>query len=103
MIHLSPSLVWLQVPVEAERLIDNDLVLEQYLSPASPMLAGFRIDGFSAIRPRVTHSPSSHHINASSSFVWEDRFISAAVLYVQVSVLQVLSMTRTVLPSHIIG
>ncbi|CAK9148774.1 unnamed protein product [Ilex paraguariensis] len=40
----------INVPIEAEGLTDNDLVLEQYLSPASPMLAGFRLDGFSAIK-----------------------------------------------------
>ncbi|KAL8232512.1 hypothetical protein R6Q57_002290 [Mikania cordata] len=78
----APSLNRFKVPVETERLIANELVLEPYLSPASPMLAGFRLDGFSAIRPRVTHSPSS------SSVVWEDRFIYTAVLYLQVSILQ---------------
>ncbi|XP_024985073.1 probable phosphoinositide phosphatase SAC9 isoform X1 [Cynara cardunculus var. scolymus] len=85
----APPLNRFKVPVEAERLIDNDLVLEQYLSPATPTLEGFRLDGFSAIKPRVTHSPSSDvNIWDSSSVVWEDRFISAAVLYLQVSVLQ---------------
>lgn len=78
----------LQVPVEGERLIENELVLEQYMSPASPMLAGFRLDGFSAIKPRVTHSPSSHHHHHLLAF-WENRFISAHVLYIQVSALQV--------------
>ncbi|KAM0066946.1 putative WW domain, SAC domain, WW domain superfamily protein [Helianthus debilis subsp. tardiflorus] len=77
----APPLNRFKVPIEAERLIADGLVLEQYLSPASPMLAGFRLDGFNAIRPRVTHSPSS-------SVVWEDKFISTAVLYLQVSVLQ---------------
>ncbi|KAI3820125.1 hypothetical protein L1987_13983 [Smallanthus sonchifolius] len=80
----APPLNRFKVPVEAERLFANELVLEQYLSPASPMLAGFRLDGFSAIRPQVTHSPPS----SSSSVVWEDRFIYAAVLYLQVSVSQ---------------
>ena len=77
-------MLMVQVPIEAERLIENELVLEQYMSPASPMLAGFRVDGFTAIKPRVTHSPSppSHHL-------WETRFISAPVLYIQVSALQV--------------
>ncbi|MFS7952579.1 hypothetical protein Hanom_Chr07g00608581 [Helianthus anomalus] len=77
----APPLNRFKVPIEAERLIADGLVLEQYLSPASPMLAGFRLDGFNAIRPRVTHSPSS-------LVVWEDKFISTAVLYLQVSVLQ---------------
>lgn len=84
-----PPLSRFKVPVEAERLVDNDLVLEQYLSPASPMLAGFRLDGFSAIKPRVTHSPSPDvNMRDSSSILLEDRFISPAVLYIQVSVLQ---------------
>lgn len=82
-----PPLNRFKVPVEAERLFENELVLEQYLSPASPMLAGFRVDGFTAIKPRVTHSPSSA-VNTSSSIPWENRFISAPVLYIQVSALQ---------------
>lgn len=73
-------------------MIGNDLVLEQYLLPASPQLAGFRLDGFSAIRPRVTHSPSSDvNIWDMSSPFLEDRYISPAVLYIQVSVFQVLT------------
>lgn len=71
--------------------MDNDLSLEQYLAPASPMLAGFRVDGFSAIKPRVTHSPCSNvNLWEPSSFL-EDRLISPAILYIQVSALQVLS------------
>ncbi|GMP55033.1 hypothetical protein CsSME_00019988 [Camellia sinensis var. sinensis] len=85
----APQLNRFKVPIEAERLMDNDLVLEQYLSPASPLLAGFRLDGFSAIRPRVTHSPSSdvNMWNMPSSYL-EDRHISPVVLYIQVSALQ---------------
>lgn len=84
-----PQLNRFKVPIEAERLIGNDLVLEQYLLPASPQLAGFRLDGFSAIRPRVTHSPSSDvNICDNSSTFLEDRHISPAVLYIQVSVFQ---------------
>lgn len=85
-----------QVPVELERLIDNDLVLEQNLSPASPLLAGFRLDAFSAIRPRVTHSPTSD-VNVwdpSAIQLLEDRHISPAVLYIQVSILQVIMATN---------
>lgn len=82
-----PPLNRFKVPVEGERLIENELVLEQYMSPASPMLAGFRLDGFSAIKPRVTHSPSSHDHHHLLAF-WENRFISAHVLYIQVSALQ---------------
>lgn len=71
--------------------MDNDRVLEQYLSPASPLLAGFRLDVFSAIKPRVTHSPFSHaHIRDTSITLLEDRHISPAVLYIQVSAFQVL-------------
>ncbi|THG23694.1 hypothetical protein TEA_008791 [Camellia sinensis var. sinensis] len=85
----APELNRFKVPVEAERLMDNDLVLEQYLSPASPLLAGFRLDGFSAIRPRITHSPSSDvNIWDTSLTFLEDRHISPAVLYIQVSAFQ---------------
>jgi len=69
--------------------MDNDLVLEQYLSPASPLLAGFRLDVFSAIKPRVTHSPLSDVHNPHFSSMFDDRYINPAVLYLQVSVLQV--------------
>ncbi|KAL9437237.1 hypothetical protein AB3S75_023149 [Citrus x aurantiifolia] len=48
-----------KVPSEAEILTDYDLVLEQYLPPSSPLLAGFCVDAFSAIKPGVAHSPSS--------------------------------------------
>ncbi|KAK9289187.1 hypothetical protein L1049_017661 [Liquidambar formosana] len=85
----APQLNRFKVPIEAERLTDNDLVLEQYLSPASPLLAGFRLDAFSAIKPRVTHSPSPDVNNWDTSMTFlEDRHISPAVLYIQVSALQ---------------
>lgn len=74
--------------------MNNELVLEQYLSPVSPLLAGFRLDAFSAIKPRVTHSPSSKaHMRDTSATLLEDRHISPAVLYIQVSALQVLKRT----------
>ncbi|KAL5972949.1 hypothetical protein ACLOJK_039756 [Asimina triloba] len=86
----SPQLNRFKVPIEAERLIDNDCVLEQYLSPASPGLAGFRLDAFSAIKPRVSHSPtpldSSMHDTLLTCI--EDGNILPAVLFVQVSALQ---------------
>ncbi|KAM3750124.1 hypothetical protein ACB098_04G013800 [Castanea mollissima] len=82
-----PRLNRFKVPIEAERLYDNDLTLEQYLSPASPLLAGFRLDAFTAIKPRVTHSPSSDIHDTSLTFL-EDRYISPAVLYIQASFLQ---------------
>lgn len=85
----APQLNRFKVPIEAERLSDNDLVLEQYLSPASPLLAGIRVDAFSAIKPRVTHSPcpNSNIWDSGLTFL-EDRHISPAVLYIQVSALQ---------------
>lgn len=87
----APQLNRFKVPIEAERLTDNDLVLEQYVQPGSPMLAGFRLDAFSAIRPRVTHSPSADVNNWEwdpSALLLEDRHINPAVLYIQVSALQ---------------
>ncbi|KAH9726910.1 putative phosphoinositide phosphatase SAC9 [Citrus sinensis] len=85
----APQMSRFKVPIEAERLMDYDLVLEQYLPPASPSLAGFRLDAFSAIKPRVTHSPSSDSdIWDKSATFLEDRYISQAVLYLQVSALQ---------------
>ncbi|KAG5010707.1 hypothetical protein JHK87_019222 [Glycine soja] len=85
----APQLSRFKVPIEAaERLMDNDLVLEQYLSPASPLLAGFRLDAFSAIKPRVTHSPFSDVHSKKFPSLVDDRYITPAVLYIQVSVLQ---------------
>ncbi|AES90288.2 putative WW domain, SAC domain-containing protein [Medicago truncatula] len=84
----APQLNRFKVPIEAERLMDNDLVLEQYLSPASPLVAGFRLDVFSAIKPRVTHSPLSDVHSPHFSSMFDDRYINPAVLYLQVSVLQ---------------
>ncbi|XVF84266.1 hypothetical protein PTKIN_Ptkin17bG0019500 [Pterospermum kingtungense] len=85
----APQLNRFKVPIETERLMDNDLVLEQYLPPSSPLLAGFRLDAFSAIKPRITHSPSSDEDIWDTSITFlEDRHISPAVLYIQVSALQ---------------
>ncbi|XP_011091527.1 probable phosphoinositide phosphatase SAC9 isoform X2 [Sesamum indicum] len=84
----APQLNRFKVPIEVERLIDNDLVLEQFLSPASPMLAGFRLDGFSAIKQRVNHSPSSDIDIGATNCLLEERLTSPAVLYIQVSALQ---------------
>lgn len=84
----APQLNRFKVPIEVERLNDTDLTLEQYLSPASPLVAGFRLDAFSAIKPRVTHSPSDLNICDTSMTFLEDRHISPAVLYIQVSALQ---------------
>ncbi|GMI96044.1 ARABIDOPSIS THALIANA SUPPRESSOR OF ACTIN 9, SUPPRESSOR OF ACTIN 9, MURUS 11 [Hibiscus trionum] len=84
-----PQLNRFKVPIEAERLMDYDLILEQYLPPSSPLLAGFRLDAFHAIKPRITHSPSSDaDIWDTSETFLEDRYISPAVLYIQVSALQ---------------
>ncbi|KAL0413978.1 UNVERIFIED_CONTAM: putative phosphoinositide phosphatase SAC9, partial [Sesamum radiatum] len=84
----APQLNRFKVPIEVERLIDNDLVLEQFLSPASPMLAGFRLDGFSAIKQRVNHSPSTDVDIGVTNCLLEERLTSPAVLYIQVSALQ---------------
>ncbi|XP_042001657.1 probable phosphoinositide phosphatase SAC9 isoform X2 [Salvia splendens] len=83
-----PQLNRFKVPVEAERLIDNDLVLEQYLSPASPMVTGFRLDGFSVIKHRLNHSPSTDLELGGRNRLIEERLISPSVLYIQVSALQ---------------
>lgn len=83
--------IFFQVPIEVERLADDDRVLEQYLLPASPELAGFRLDAFSAIRPRVTHAPFSDADIWDDSLTWlEERHINPAVLFIQVSALQVI-------------
>ncbi|XP_054798081.1 LOW QUALITY PROTEIN: probable phosphoinositide phosphatase SAC9 [Prosopis cineraria] len=84
----SPQLNRFKVPVEAERLLHDDLVLELYLSPVSPLLAGFRLDAYSAIKPRVTHSPASNVHGQNFLALMDDRYISPAVLYLHVSVLQ---------------
>ncbi|KAL2470130.1 putative phosphoinositide phosphatase SAC9 [Abeliophyllum distichum] len=85
----APQLSRFKVPIEVERLIDNDFFLEQFISPASPILAGFRLDGFSSIMPRISHSPSSDvNIGNPSSCLLDDRFISPAVLNIQVAALQ---------------
>nr|XP_043609995.1 probable phosphoinositide phosphatase SAC9 [Erigeron canadensis] len=85
----APLLNRYKVPIESEKLIDNDLVLEQNISPASPLVAGFRLDGFSAMKPELTHSPSSN-VNALdvSSIVFQHKFLYPAVLHIQVSASQ---------------
>ncbi|KAJ1271552.1 hypothetical protein BS78_06G135800 [Paspalum vaginatum] len=86
----SPPLGRFRIPVEAERLRDNDLVLEQYLLPNSPGIAGFRLDYFSVIRPRVTHSPSSSELETREFSLtrMEDRFVNPSILYIQVTVVK---------------
>ncbi|KAL6884496.1 hypothetical protein ACP4OV_010432 [Aristida adscensionis] len=86
----SPPLGRFRIPVEAERLTDNDLVLEQYLLPNTPGIAGFRLDFFSVIRPRVTHSPSSSELDTMEVSLthMEDRFVNPAILYIQVTVVK---------------
>uniref|UniRef100_A0ACD5VBY1 Uncharacterized protein n=3 Tax=Avena sativa TaxID=4498 RepID=A0ACD5VBY1_AVESA len=86
----SPSLGRFRIPVEAERLRDNDLVLEQYLLPNSPGIAGFRLDFFSAIRPRVTHSPFSSELDTRDFSLThiEDRHVNPAILHIQVTVVK---------------
>ncbi|XP_042436700.1 probable phosphoinositide phosphatase SAC9 isoform X2 [Zingiber officinale] len=82
----SPSLSRFRIPIEGERLRDNDLVVEQFLSPISPAIAGFRIDAFNIIRPRVTHSPMNT-VDGYSTLI-EDRYIVPTVLYIQAAVVQ---------------
>lgn len=86
----SPQWGRFRVPIESERLTFNDLVLELYLSPTAPGLAGFRLDVFNVIRPRVTHSPSPLDTDIWDSSVTglEDRHIAPAILYIQVSAIQ---------------
>ncbi|XP_010413648.1 PREDICTED: probable phosphoinositide phosphatase SAC9 [Camelina sativa] len=86
----APRLNRFLIPLEAERPMENDLVLELYLQPGSPLAAGFRLDAFNAIKPRVTHSPSSDVVDIwdPANIIVEDRQVSPAVLYIQVSVLQ---------------
>lgn len=68
----------------------HDLVLEQYLPPSLPLLAGFQLDAFSVIKPRITRSPSSDaDIWDISITCLEDKHISPAVLFIQVSAVQV--------------
>ncbi|TVU20942.1 hypothetical protein EJB05_30548 [Eragrostis curvula] len=89
-IDRSPPLGRFRIPVEAERLRDNDLVLEQYLLPNTPGIAGFRLDFFNVIRPRVTHSPSSSELDMREFSLtrMEDRFVNPAILYIQVTVVK---------------
>ncbi|CAL5013070.1 unnamed protein product [Urochloa decumbens] len=86
----SPPLGRFRIPVEAERLRDNDLVLEQYPLPNSPGIAGFRLDFFSVIRPRVTHSPSSSELDTREFSLTrlEDRYVNQAILYMQVTIVK---------------
>ncbi|KAG0466226.1 hypothetical protein HPP92_017806, partial [Vanilla planifolia] len=84
-----PQLGRFRVPIESERLMYNDLVLEQNLSPTAPEVCGFRLDAFNVIRPRISHSPFSDvDIWDSSVIGLEDRHISPPILYIQVSAVQ---------------
>lgn len=82
----------LQIQVEIERLVDYDQVLEQYISPGGPALAGFRLDSLAAIKPRVAHSPALLEANGGdiSLTCIEDRHINPPVLFIQVSAVQVI-------------
>ncbi|KAK8703510.1 hypothetical protein V6N13_047167 [Hibiscus sabdariffa] len=85
----APQLSRFKVPVESERLMDHELVLEQHLPPSAPFLAGFQLDAFNTINPRITHSPSSDaDIWDTSVTFLEERHISPAVLYIKVSAIQ---------------
>lgn len=86
----SPQWGRFRVPIESERLTFYDLVLELYISPTAPGLAGFRLDAFSVIRPRNTHSPSFSDADIwdSSLTGLESRHIAPAILYIHVSAIQ---------------
>ncbi|KAJ3694465.1 hypothetical protein LUZ60_009945 [Juncus effusus] len=78
-----------RIPAVEERTRDNDLVVEQLLSPSAPIIAGFRVDFFNVVKPRVTHSPCpDSDIWDSSLTRLEDRFINPPVLSIQVFALQ---------------
>ncbi|KAK4803336.1 hypothetical protein SAY86_001539 [Trapa natans] len=87
-LEIPPKLNRFRVAYEAERPMDNGLVLEQYLPPTSPLIAGFRLDAFAVIQPRVTHSPPSDAQIWDTSMLIEDRDISPPLLYMQVSAFQ---------------
>lgn len=52
------------------------------------MLAGFRFDGFSAIKHRCNHSPSTDLDAEDGSCLIEERLIAPAVLCIQVCAVQ---------------
>ncbi|KAJ4765502.1 hypothetical protein LUZ62_075877 [Rhynchospora pubera] len=88
-INRSPQFGRFRISVAEERKRDNDLILEQLLSPGGPSIAGFRFDYFNVVRPCVTHSPSVNGDKCESNLTrLEDRAISPAVLYIQVFALQ---------------
>lgn len=61
--------------------------------PNTPGIAGFRLDFFNVVRPRVTHSPSSSELDMKefSLIPMEDRVINPAILYLQVTIVKVRS------------
>ncbi|KAL3752756.1 hypothetical protein ACJRO7_000192 [Eucalyptus globulus] len=83
-----PQLQRFKVTFQAARLKDNGLTLEQDLSSLSPLIAGFRLDAFSAFKPRITHSPLPDAYTQDGLTLMDDRYISPAVLYIQVTALE---------------
>lgn len=79
-----------KVQIEAERLLDSDRVLEQYVSPMSPSIAGFRLDALCAVKPSTNHSP----ISPMGSFLGrmlktvETVLTNPPTLFIQVTALQ---------------
>jgi hypothetical protein len=69
----------------------------EYLLANSPGIAGFRLDFFSVIRPRVTHSPSSSELDMREFSLtrMEDRFFNPAILYIQVTVVKVIGQCHS--------
>ncbi|KAK4425168.1 putative phosphoinositide phosphatase SAC9 [Sesamum alatum] len=72
--------------IKCKKLVGESSTVEQI--QASPLLAGFRLDGFSAIKHRVNHSPPTDVDIGVTNCLLEERLTSPPVLYIQVSALQ---------------
>ncbi|KAH9305499.1 hypothetical protein KI387_009903, partial [Taxus chinensis] len=79
------------VQIEAERLCDGDRVLEQYISPMAPTIAGYRLDALCAVKPYKNHSPISSEKSYVGNFVNSLEAVptNPPVLFIHVSALQV--------------
>lgn len=85
-----------KVQIDAERLMDGDRVLEQYVPPMGPLIAGFRLDALCAVKPITNHSP----ISPMGKFMGrtlktvEAALISPPILFIQVTVHQESNVVR---------
>jgi hypothetical protein len=85
-----------KVQIDAERPLDGDRVLEQYISPMAPLIAGFRLDALCAVKPNTNHSP----ISPIGSFMGrtlktvEAALINPPILFIQVTALQESNVVR---------